>query len=51
MDKIYDDCFALNKYGHCTALTEKVCRNKECKFYKPLKVYEELDKKRKERYI
>lgn len=50
MNNIYNDCFALNKYKNCTALTEKVCQYKDCKFYKPKSIYEKLDKNRKNIY-
>lgn len=35
-DGIMDDCEFYNKNFHrCMALTEMVCKKKECSFYKP----------------
>lgn len=28
------DCFAYRSERYCTALTEVVCKNRQCKFYK-----------------
>lgn len=37
-----EDCFGYNKERReCRALTELVCKNKECKFYKTQQQYED----------
>lgn len=51
---IKNDCFAFKGSRHnCRALTELLCKNKDCKFYKTkeqylkgIKILEELEAKR-----
>lgn len=51
---IKEDCFAFRGSRHsCRALTELICKNKDCKFYKThtqflagIKMLEELEAKR-----
>ena len=51
---IKEDCFAFTGSRHdCRALTELICKNKDCKFYKTkqeylagVKILEELEAKR-----
>ena len=39
---IKEDCFGYNpRIRQCKALTELVCKNKECKFYKTQAQFEE----------
>ena len=44
-----ETCFAINRFGECTALEEKLMKNGRCPFYKEKEAFErklkELDKK------
>ena len=49
-----DTCFAINRYGECTALEEKLMKDGYCPFYKEKEAFErkirELDNKRSNHY-
>ena len=49
-----DTCFAINRYGECTALEEKLMKDGYCPFYKEKEAFErkrrELDNKHSNHY-
>ena len=49
-----DTCFAINRYGECTALEEKLMIDGHCPFYKEKEAFErkrrELDNKHSNHY-
>ena len=36
---IKKDCYGFNRVGSCSALSEQICRDCDCGFYKPLDKY------------
>lgn len=50
MRVVMDDCkfYSSALRGRCTALTELVCREKECSFYKP-RLKDETDNTREDK--